>query len=144
MSILGAAVAWGFGAIEYIAHADATRLSFVILIAYVFGSIFVGRLTYTARTGDQEFCNHLPACWFISELMLGLGMIGTLVGFLILLQSAFGGQLDLSSAESAQRVLASMAVGFATAGLTTLVGLGASLLIKMQLINLEYLMAEEQ
>jgi hypothetical protein len=121
-----------------------SKLSVATLAVFAVSNIFIGMLTFHARYGDQFFTKHLPLCWFSSELMLGLGMMGTLVGFLILLKSAFvGGSLNLADAVATQKVLAGMGVGFATAGLTTLVGLACSLITKLQLINLEYLLEDQ-
>lgn len=142
-SAFGLVVAAGFGFFPYLWQSDATKLSFVALTLFVGTSAFIGLLTYSAIDGDQLFAKHLSMCWYLAEMLLGIGMIGTLIGFLILLQGAFGGQLDLTNAESAQKVLSGMAVGFATAGLTTLVGLTTSLILKLQLINLEYQLADE-
>lgn len=143
LSVFGLIVAALFGGIKYVANADATKISFIIVAAYMLASGFIGKLTHDSKK-SIEFVKHLPFCWFTTELMLGLGMIGTLIGFLLLLQVAFGSQIDLSNAASTQKILSSMAVGFATSGLTTLIGLGASLLLKIQLVNLEYNLPEEQ
>jgi hypothetical protein len=132
-----------FGMYRYFWEVDATKLSFVIIVIFVLASVFIGLLTWQARDGDQGFARHLSAGWFASEFIMGLGMLGTLSGFLLLLQAAFGGQLDLTSGAAAQKVLASMATGFATAGVTTLAGLAGSLLVKAQLINLEYQLHED-
>ena len=132
-----------FNFYSYLWAVDPTRLGFITLGLFLVVTIFIGMLTYHARHGDQLFAMHLPLCWYMTELMMGLGMMGTLVGFLLLLQAAFGGQINLADAVGTQKMLSSMAVGFATAGVTTLVGLGSSLLTKLQLVNLEYLLEEE-
>jgi hypothetical protein len=135
---VGLLVGGMMGFFSYVADVDVTRISFIILGVLAAASIFVGRLSYLGAKRNMVFEKHLQFCWFTAEFLLGLGMIGTLVGFLILLQAAFGGQLDVSNTAATQRVLASMATGFATSGVTTLIGLSASLLLKAQLVNLEY------
>jgi len=50
--------------------------------------------------------------------------------------------MDLTNTIAMQKTLGVMGAGFATAGLTTLVGLCCSLLLKLQLVNLEYLLEE--
>lgn len=142
-TMFGLITAGFFDFYQYLWRVDATRLSFFTLGLFAVTTTFIGMLTYHARYGDQLFTRHLPLCWFLSELMMGLGMMGTLIGFLLLLQAAFGGQVNLADAVGTQKMLSSMAVGFATAGVTTLVGLGASLLVKLQLVNLEYLLEDE-
>jgi hypothetical protein len=144
ITVLGLAGAAFFGFYQYLWNTDVTKLSMFTLGLFVVISIFIGMLTYHGRDGDTYAVKrHLPFCWFMSELMMGLGMMGTLIGFLVLLQSAFGGAVNLNDAASTQKVLSGMAKGFGTAGVTTLVGLGASLLTKLQLTNLEYLLEDD-
>ena len=139
LTVAGLVAAGFFGFFPYLWKADVTKLSFISLALFATVNTFVGMLTYHAKDGDQLFTKHLPLCWFMCEFLMGLGMVGTLVGFLVMLNSAFGGTINLADAVGTQKILSSMAVGFATAGLTTLVGLGCSLILKLQLINLEYL-----
>ena len=74
--------------------------------------------------------------WFISEAVISLGMIGTVIGFIFMLYSVFSG-IDLSDTSNLQDSLAMMAKGMGTALLTTLVGLISSVLIKCQLVVVE-------
>jgi hypothetical protein len=130
------------GFFPYLWRSDVTKLSFIALGIFTVMNVFVGLLCAHSRDGDQHFVKHLPFCWFMSEFLMGIGMAGTLIGFLVLLNSAFGGTINLADAVATQKILSSMAVGFATAGLTTLVGLSTSLLLKLQLTNLEYALDE--
>lgn len=138
----GAWIGLNLGLFEYIRSVDVTYLSFVTLALFTAMSLFVGVLSFQTRTGDKSFEKHLPLCWYTSDLMLGLGMIGTLIGFLLLLQGVFTGNIDLQNTAATQKLLASMGTGFATAGITTLVGLACSLIFRAQLINLEYALDE--
>ena len=63
-------------------------------------------------------------------------MIGTVSGFIIVLNSAFG-SIDVSNIATLQKALSSMATGMSTALWTTLTGLVCSLSLKIQLVNLE-------
>ena len=74
--------------------------------------------------------------WFMSEILISLGMIGTVIGFIFMLHSVFG-NLNISDTVAVQQSLGSMAKGMGTALLTTLVGLISSVLIKSQLIMVE-------
>lgn len=143
LSTCGLIIGGVLGLYDYILQVDATYLSFVALALFVAMSIFVGYLSWTARNGNQDFSKHLAFCWFTAELMLGFGMMGTLIGFLIMLQGAFGGGLDLANTATTQQALTKMATGFATAGIVTIVGLACSMLLKAQLINLEYALKDE-
>lgn len=122
--------------------ADLSGISFIILGIYAILTVFIGVLTYrlTLNRADSEiFKNNLPylnGCWYGSELLMALGMIGTLIGFSLMLGPALAG-LDPSNMVMAKEAIFKMAAGMSTAVLTTLVGLITSQLIKLQLINIE-------
>ena len=63
-------------------------------------------------------------------------MIGTLLGFLMVLTSAFT-DVDTSDVEAMQEVIGQLATGMGTALLTSLVGLISSTLLKVQLVMLD-------
>ena len=110
-------------------ESDATKISFIILTVFVFSSAWVGKITYDGQ-GNQN------VGWFIAESLLGLGMIGTVTGFLLMLGSAFE-NIDVSNTETLQNALTQMALGMSTALYTTLIGLICSLILKIQLVNYE-------
>ena len=68
--------------------------------------------------------------------MLSLGMVGTLIGFIVVLSSAFG-SIDVANPAELKQVIASLATGMGTALVTTLVGLVHSIVLKVQLVQLE-------
>ena len=116
-------------------YADVTKLSFLIIIIFIFTSVWIGRKTYeleiTSIVDDK-----IDVGWFIAESCLALGMVGTVTGFLYMLGTAFE-NIDITDATTLQDALASMAKGMSTALYTTLTGLIASLIIKVQLVNYE-------
>jgi hypothetical protein len=118
--------------------ADVTKLSIVCLTAMLFATGFIGWITHRAETrrrdGVDELLPHADACWFISDVLMGLGMTGTVLGFLIMLNDAFAGNM------AAQEVMQRAAPGLATICVTTAVGLVCSMLVKAQLVNLDYLL----
>ena len=113
---------------------DSTKISFVILALYMVVSPFVGWLT--AGAPIQAVADYRRACRFVPELMLGLGMLGTVIGFLMMLGLAFDG-LDPANLQAMKTALTSMASGMSTALTTTLVGLACALLLQLQLVNLD-------
>ena len=120
--------------------ADVTRLSFLIISIFTCTSIWIGMKTYKVGI-QQDYDQRSDVGWFISESCLALGMVGTVTGFLIMLGTAFA-NVDVSNAVTLQQALSDMAIGMSTALWTTLVGLVCSLIIKVQLVNLEVALNE--
>ena len=120
--------------------ADVTRLSFFILSIFICTSVWIGSKTYKVGI-QQDYDQRSDVGWFISESCLALGMVGTVTGFLIMLGTAFA-NVDVSNAATLQQALSDMATGMSTALWTTLVGLVSSLIIKVQLVNLEVALNE--
>ena len=120
--------------------ADVTRLSFLIISIFSCTSVWIGMKTYKVGI-QQDYNQQSNVGWFISESCLALGMVGTVTGFLIMLGTAFA-NVDVSNAVTLQQALSDMATGMSTALWTTLVGLVCSLIIKVQLVNLEVALNE--
>ena len=120
--------------------ADVTRLSFLIISIFSCTSAWIGMKTYKVGI-QQDYNQQSNVGWFISESCLALGMVGTVTGFLIMLGTAFE-NVDVSNAMTLQQALSDMATGMSTALWTTLVGLVCSLIIKVQLVNLEVALNE--
>ena len=120
--------------------ADVTRLSYLILSIFICTSVWIGSKTYKVGIG-QDYDQDSDVGWFISESCLALGMVGTVTGFLIMLGTAFE-NVDVTNAATLQQALSDMATGMSTALWTTLVGLVCSLIIKVQLVNLEVALNE--
>jgi hypothetical protein len=133
-SVIGLAVCAALGLLRSLWEVDATRISFVILALYLVVSPFVGWLTTKAT--HRTVADYVRACHFAAELMLGLGMLGTVIGFLQMLGLGFKG-LDPSNAQSVQAALAGIASGISVALTTTLVGLACSMLLQLQIVNLD-------
>lgn len=124
--IIASTISWYFSFIEFLYYNDFTRLSFVILAIFAFTTLNIG-YKYYKENYDFEME------WFTSETVISLGMIGTVVGFIFMLYSAFA-ELNVTDTIKLQQSMMMMAQGMGTALLTTLVGLVSSVLIKWQLI----------
>ena len=120
--------------------ADVTRLSFLIISIFICTSVWIGSKTYKVGI-HQDYDQKSDVGWFVSESCLALGMVGTVTGFLIMLGTAFE-NVDVTNAATLQQALSDMATGMSTALWTTLVGLVSSLIIKVQLVNLEVALNE--
>jgi len=135
LTLLGFGTLYYFNVHSLLYHADVTKLSFLIIIIFMFTSIWIGRKTYDLET-TSVVDDTIDVGWFIAESCLAIGMIGTVTGFLYMLGTAFE-NIDVTNATTLQDALASMARGMSTALYTTLTGLIASLIIKIQLVNYE-------
>tara|TARA_B100001250_G_scaffold397530_1_gene404725 strand:- start:498 stop:968 length:471 start_codon:yes stop_codon:yes gene_type:complete len=135
LTMLGFGTLYYFNVHSLLYHADVTKLSFLIIIIFMFTSIWIGRKTFDLETTSVTD-DTIDVGWFIAESCLALGMVGTVTGFLYMLGTAFE-NIDITNATTLQDALASMARGMSTALYTTLTGLIASLVIKIQLVNYE-------
>ena len=135
LTLLGFGTLYHFNMHSQLYHADVTKLSFLIIVIFVFTSVWIGRKTYDLET-TSVIDDKIDVGWFIAESCLALGMVGTVTGFLYMLGTAFE-NIDITDATTLQDALASMAKGMSTALYTTLTGLIASLIIKVQLVNYE-------
>jgi len=135
LSILLGYIGYHFGLLQEIYTKDVTKLSLFIFILYISSSIYIGKTTYSSVKG-HDVSSRVDIGWFTSESMLALGMVGTVVGFILMLGGTFE-NIDTGDAETLKAALADMARGMSTALYTTLSGLVCSLLTKVQLVNLE-------
>ena len=135
LTILGFGTLYHFNVHSLLYYADVTKLSFLIIIIFMFTSIWIGRKTFDLET-TSVVDDTIDVGWFVAESCLALGMVGTVTGFLYMLGTAFE-NIDITNATTLQDALASMARGMSTALYTTLTGLIASLIIKIQLVNYE-------
>jgi len=124
--ILSGAVTWYFSFVNFLYANDFTKLSFVIIAILFFTTLIIG---YKYYKNNHDF----EIEWFTSEVVISLGMIGTVVGFIFMLYAAFS-ELTVDDSVKLQQSMMLMAKGMGTALLTTLVGLISSVLIKCQLI----------
>jgi len=68
--------------------------------------------------------------WFIADLLLSLGLLGTVIGFIVMLGPISG--LDAGDQSAIKGALAAMSGGMAVALYTTLTGLIGGMLLKIQ------------
>ena len=140
LTLLGMCACVYFNIHKDLYAADVTRLSFHIISIFICTSVWIGSKTYKIGI-HQDYNQKSDVGWFISESCLALGMVGTVTGFLIMLGTAFE-NVDVTNSATLQQALADMATGMSTALWTTLVGLVCSLIIKVQLVNLEVALNE--
>lgn len=74
--------------------------------------------------------------WFFSDILMRLGLIGTVIGFVLMLSTVF--QLKENDVQALQQLLGTMGSGMQVALYTTLAGLGTALLVSIQCQWLDY------
>lgn len=129
VQVIAVGVGIFYDAIPFLIENDITKLSFVIIAMWFITSASVG---YKVWTQSDDF----DKPWFVAESCMTVGMIGTVVGFILMLGSSFM-EIDPSNVDSMRRVIVDMASGMSTALLTTLCGLIAGLFIKIQIVMQE-------
>jgi flagellar motor component MotA len=82
-----------------------------------------------ARLVERAHSSHSSG-WFLSDLLLRLGLIGTVIGFVLMLGSVY--ELKQDDIQALQQLLTRMGGGMQVALYTTLAGLGSAMLIGIQ------------
>ena len=146
--IVASAFAGVLGVFSDIWEKDATKLSFLIFAIFGFMSLWCGLktfvLSHTIHSLPYDKVYYMGKLekvagqeeigWFSSEMCLNIGMIGTVIGFIMMLVGF--AHVDVSNVKSVQDLLGSMSGGMSTALYTTLVGLICSQLLKIQYFHL--------
>lgn len=68
--------------------------------------------------------------WFFSDVLMRLGLIGTVIGFVLMLSTVY--QLKNNDVQALQQLLGTMGSGMQVALYTTLSGLGSAMLVSIQ------------
>lgn len=119
-----------FGSLEFLWETDVTKLSFLVIALWIGTSAVIGYTGYCKKT-------NFDTPWFIAESCMTIGMVGTVIGFMLMLGSSFA-EIDPGNIDSMRQVIIDMAAGMSTALLTTLTGLIASLFLKVQVVVYEH------
>lgn len=128
-------VFWAYqqGIVQKIWHDDVTMITSALAVLYIITTGLIGYIAYI-----KDFTSKLvDACWFLSEQMLALGMLGTVVGFIYLLSSGIT-SASVTDPTSLATLLANMSVGLGIALYTNAVGILASLISKSLLYVVTY------
>lgn len=120
---------------------DASHLSWAIFGIFGFFSVMCGINTFRVcfsppkeKKSFEDYQRQEEVGWFVSELCLTLGMVGTIVGFVFML-SGFEG-IDMAKPQTIQELLSDLGKSMATALYTTLIGLVCGSMLKVQYFNL--------
>lgn len=148
--------AYHLGAFHEMYAADGTYMrfsTFGIYSLFVFASIWCG-IKCWELSGVAKKMRRLPESdhkgainavrrnaeigWFAADMCLTLGMIGTVWGFYQMFQGENLADIDVSNVKSMLALIGQVARGMSTALSTTLVGLIANAMLKIQFFNLDH------
>jgi len=122
----------------YLLTVDHSRLTLVNLGLFIGVSSFIGWLHYKLLVEKRPwYLVHLKPCWFAADSMMAIGMMGTLVGFMLIFSENMS-HIDTTNVDTVKTVVVQLTKGFSTSIVTTLVGIGLATLTKLQLVNLEH------
>ena len=112
----------------YILNNDQTHISFVLIGIWLLTSMRIGyKLKKEITTSNEKF-------WFIAQTCMAIGMMGTVLGFILMLGGSNLASIDPTDVEGMKNVIGQLASGMATALLTTLTGLIVSVSLRTQLM----------
>ena len=152
-------MAWDNGIIGRMLATDPTYITALILLLFVCTSLYCGYRalwldrqwqradhwrTVLAQDPNQQLqaellMEHLRGAhqlgWFITGALIKLGLLGTVIGFVIMLGSI--GSLESLELSQVQNLMQAMTTGMKVALNTTIVGLTGSLLLGLQYLLLD-------
>jgi hypothetical protein len=131
-----------FGLVSKIWASDVTMITSIIAGIFLFVNIFsISRLSLQVADDDYVLRNHktlldkFESIWFISEQLMALGMLGTVIGLIHMLANSFVGT---AGDAAMQTLLSNMWASMGLALYTNAVGLIASIVLKVQVYILSY------
>ena len=108
---------------------DLTYITFLITVIAGLTTLSLG---YKFKVPARAAVVDVDIEWFVSDVVLTLGMLGTIIGFMIMLEGTFS-SIEFNDTDSIRQALSSMSQGLFTALNTTLIGLVSSIILKVQL-----------
>ena len=131
---IGAFFSYYFGIFHLILSSDVTGISWGITALLVYFTISGGINTYRQENATENIgMQYMHNTKFVADIVLVLGMTGTVIGFIMMLGSFVG--LDVTNKACMQAAIGKMGVGMGAALITTLCGLVTHFLLRLQLHN---------
>lgn len=136
LQIAGLFVAYHANVLSMIWKEDLTKLTLVIFIIHILVTIKVG--IDTARK-DKKWIN---IYWLTSEQTFALGILATIIGFIILLHEGFASGIP-TTPEEIKKMFTTVSSGMGVAFFGSLTAITCSIIQKIQAMNLECLRDEQ-
>ena len=118
-----------FGIFDILAKVDITFLSFAIIGIMMLDMIY---LTISIWKGDRP---DLESHWYIKELLLAMGLTGTLIGLIYVFTPLAG--VDLTNVSAMKELVVHVAAGVSTKLWTSLTGIVCGNILAMYLLIIE-------
>ena len=137
MAVMASALEYYIGVTSFIWEKDPTKISVGILSIFSIVTAIIGFHAYQIQFNNKKVSeNKLQPLWYFSETVMSIGMVGTLIGFLVVLTTTFV-DIDTTSTQEMKRVIGTLASCMGIALLTSLCGLVSSILLKFELVLLD-------
>ena len=132
--LFGGYLLFDSGLVSVMLEGDKSRLSLLILAIWLGMSarwlFLLRRIESTDAIAEDDMVRWLNHGWFAADSVLKIGLLGTIIGFILMLAPI--GELTSFDASSLQSALAAMSAGMAVALYTTLTGLIANIILRFQ------------
>ena len=123
--------------VTYIYINDSSYIRLFIFCIFVVVTSIIGYRSFLLQFRNiTPTENQMMFPWFAADAVTSMGMIGTIIGFLLVLGGAFA-DVDPTNVEAMKKVVENLTSGMGIALLTTLTGLITSVIMKFQLVLLE-------
>lgn len=88
---IGAFIAANLGWVGYVRN-DPTHITYFTLVVFCLATLWLGKISWRFSNGDdpEELEHALEHGWFASSLCVSIGLIGTAVGYYIMLKNGVG------------------------------------------------------
>lgn len=121
------------GFIAKIWNTDITMLSSVIAFIFVIANFKLGWISYhldNETASHKQLIKETSTVWFLSEIVMAIGMLGTVIGLIHMLAANFVG--NNANIDALQGILGNMWQNMGLALYVNAVGLLASIVLKLQ------------
>lgn len=125
-----------YSVFAYIYNNDPTFISFLIMLIAVCSNFCIGYFTYKIKHKVKIQDNDLQVLRYFTSSTMGLGTLGTLIGFLMVLSIAFS-NIDTSSTEAMKLLIGTLGQGMGVAIITSITGLVSALILNLQLVLMD-------
>lgn len=151
---VGLVILYFFDIFQMLYEADITKISFFIIFLFFIFTIRAGIDTFRINKYMKEYHEDINRSkqglikqikeqyqknevrWFIAGVFTKLGMLGTVIGLVYVLNKSFI-NVDFSNVDTMKNTISIMAQGMGTALYTTATGLIFRILLDMQSFNIE-------